>query len=66
MAKQEKATPELYDIEELRAKRKTSDSVFRGVAAAENWRPGKRVTEGDYDAAVQRFLGAPIGKGVKK
>lgn len=57
--------PGLYDVEELGAKRNTPYAVFRGVTAAENWLPGKRVTEAEYDAAVQRFLGSPMGKGVK-
>lgn len=68
MAKQQvdKAAPGLLDVEELGAKRNTPYSVYRGVTAAEKWKPGKRVTEQEYDAAVQRFLGSPMGKGVKK
>lgn len=54
-------------IEELKAKKNTSDAVFEGVKAANGWKPGKMVKEGDYDAAVERFRLAPMdGREVKK
>lgn len=50
------------EISELKEIRNTPESVFRGICAAEGWRPGKSVTEEDYDGAVQRFLRRPVGK----
>ena len=35
-----KAGPELFRIEELRAKKKTSAPIYSGVCTAQNWGPG--------------------------
>ena len=51
----------LVEIFKLKEMKKTPESVFRGVCAAEGWRPGKSVSATDYDAAVQRFLKRPVG-----
>lgn len=58
--------PELFDIQELKQKLKTPDSIFQGAAAAEKWRPGRMVTEEEYKTALDNFLKSPIkGKEVK-
>lgn len=62
MAKtQEETVSALRDLEPLRLERGISGAVFSGVCAAEGWRPGKRVTESDFDAAVRRFTGSAMG-----
>jgi len=50
------------EISELKEIKNTPESVFRGICAAEGWRPGKSVTEAEYDGAVQRFSSRPVGK----
>lgn len=55
---------QLLGIEELKDKRKTPSSIFSGMCAAYGWKPGKVVTEEEYDAAVAAFSGSPIGKKV--
>lgn len=60
-----KAGPELFQIEELKARKKTSAPIYRGVCTAQNWGPGKVISEADYDAAVREFSTAPMGKKVK-
>ena len=57
-------TAELQRIEELRVKLKTPASIYSGVGAAKDWRPGKEVTEAEYREAVAAFSGAPMGKKV--
>ena len=47
-------------IEELKAIKETSDTVFEGVKAMMEWASGRQVTEGEYDAAVTEFNNAPI------
>ena len=58
-------TAELQWIEELREKHKTPASIYSGVCAAKDWRPGKEVTEAEYREAVAAFSGAPMGKKVE-
>ena len=58
-------TAELQRIEELRVKLKTPASIYSGVCAAKDWRPGKEVTEAEYREAVAAFSGAPMGKKVE-
>lgn len=55
---------ELFTIEELRVKKKTSGPIYSGVCTAQSWRPGKIISEADYDAAVKSFSTAPMGKKV--
>lgn len=58
---------ELFKIEELKEKNKTSDRIFEGMKAAENWTTGKAVTEEEYQRALKEFLESPMGgKKVKK
>ena len=51
---------QLLGINALREKHKTPWSVFAGVCAANNWRPGKAVTEEAFLRAVSDFTGAPM------
>lgn len=60
-------TPELFTIEELKEKNKTPEAIFQGARAAEGWRPGKMVSEEEYQKALDGFLKRPMnGKEVKK
>lgn len=56
----DKAAP--VEISKLKETKKTPESIFRGICAAEGWRPGKSVSATEYDAAVQIFLKRPVGK----
>jgi len=59
--------PELFTIEELKAKHKTPESVFQGTKIAEGWRMGKMVSEEEYQRVVETFLKQPMnGKEAKK
>ena len=60
-----KSGPELFKIEELKAKRKTPSSIFSGTCTAKNWGPGKAVLEAEYDTAVKEFSSAPMGRRAK-
>lgn len=60
-----KTRPELFRIEELRAKKRTSAPIYSGVCTAQNWGPGKVISEADYNAAVKAFSLAPMGKKVE-
>lgn len=57
--------PQLFSIEELQKKKKTPSSTFGGICAACGWKPGKMITQADYDSAVEKFSRSPIGKKVK-
>lgn len=61
----DKAAPQFFSIEELQNKKKTPSSTFSGVCAACGWRPGKMITEEEFDTAVEKFSNSPIGKKVK-
>ena len=52
--------PELLEIGELRSKHKIGRAVFAGVCAAQDWKPGKQITEEEFLAAVKAFTGAPM------
>lgn len=54
-----------YEVGDLRERKKVSRPVFAGVCIAENWRPGKIVTEKEFDDAVARFKGGTTGRRVK-
>lgn len=59
--------PELLEINELKKKHKIGAAVFAGVCAANDWKPGKYIADGDFKAAVDAFLAAPAdGKGDKR
>lgn len=51
--------PELLEIGELRTKCKVGKAIFAGVCAANDWRPGKRISEDDFAQAVAAFTGTP-------
>ena len=56
-----KTPPELFNIEELKEKNNTPETIFQGVKAAEDWKTGKAVTEEDYKKALNNFLKSPMG-----
>lgn len=49
-------------VEELKKKYDTTDVIFTGVAAANGWKAGKKITEEEYTKAVAAFLRAPLGR----
>ena len=51
--------PELLEIGELRKKNKVGKAIFAGVCAANEWSPGKQLSEDDFLRAVAAFAGAP-------
>jgi hypothetical protein len=53
-----------FTAEELAKKLKTPASVSAAVREIKKWAAGKKVTEAEFKAAADAFLGAPIG-GVK-
>ena len=59
-AQQPEQPQELLSIDTLREKHKTPWSVFAGMCAASNWRPGKAVTEEAFLRAISDFTGAPM------
>ncbi|MGI6254244.1 MAG: hypothetical protein ACOYJZ_01295 [Acutalibacter sp.] len=54
-----KKAPELLEISELRTKHKIGKAIFAGVCTANDWRPGKKISEDDFLKAVTAFTGAP-------
>ncbi len=52
--------PEFLEIGELRSKHKVGRAVFAGVCAAQDWKPGKKIAETEFKAAVEAFTGAPM------
>ena len=60
---QNKKTPALYDVGELRSKHKVGRAVFAGVCSAQGWKPGKAVTEEEFREAVNKFENATMRGG---
>lgn len=54
--------PELLKTDELRKKHKVGRAIFAGVCAANDWSPGKQLSEDDFLRAVAAFAGAPAGR----
>jgi hypothetical protein len=52
-------------VEELAERLHTPASAFAAVMQIKNWAAGKKVTEAEFQTAVDGFLTAPIG-GVKE
>ncbi|WP_052082807.1 hypothetical protein [Intestinimonas butyriciproducens] len=57
---QGKKTPALFEVGELRSKHKVGRAVFAGVCSAQDWKPGKAVTEEEFLEAVKKFENAPM------
>ena len=55
-----KPAPELLEIDELRKSHKIGKAIFAGVCAAQDWRPGKQISEEEFVHAVESFTGAPM------
>ena len=51
------AAPELVPIDKLRERHKVGRATYAGVCAAQGWRPGRKLTEEEYAAAVEQFTG---------
>ena len=65
--KSELETQKLSDINDLKVENNTSDSVFEGVKALNNWKKGKKLSQEEYEGAISEFLKKPInGMEVKK
>lgn len=55
--------PKVFKVEQLRSEKKINRAVFAGVCAAQDWKPGKTVTEDEFLAAVEQFTSAPMSGG---
>ena len=53
---------ELLSIDTLREKHKITRPVFAGVCAANDWKPGRVMTEAEFRRAVEAFTGAPMNR----
>lgn len=51
----------LLSIDRLREKHKIARPVFAGACAANDWRPGRAMTEETFLRAIADFTGAPMG-----
>lgn len=49
------ANASLNEISEWRRIKRTSAALYAGTCTAQEWRPGKMVTEQEYDTAVAAF-----------
>lgn len=63
---QQTENPKVFTVEQLRSAKKVSRAIFAGVCAAQNWKPGKTVTETEFLAAVEKFTSAPMSGATKK
>lgn len=61
-AKTETTSEKLLAVEELQKKYDTTNVIYAGVAAANGWQRGRKVTEAEYAKAVAAFLKAPLGR----
>lgn len=59
-------TAQLLPIDELRARHKITRPVFAGVCAANEWKPGRAMTEEAFLQAVAAFTGSPMGGGARR
>lgn len=65
--KSEIETQKLLYIDDLKVENNTSDAVFGGVKALNNWKKGKKLSQKEYEDAINEFLKKPInGMEVKK
>lgn len=55
-----KQAPKLLEIDELRKNHKIGTAIFAGVCAAQDWRPGKQISEEEFVRAVESFTDAPM------
>lgn len=55
---------DLQTVENWRDKKGTPVPVYAGTCVTARWKPGKQITEQEYDAAVKGFRAAPAGKEV--
>lgn len=60
-ASQPEQPQELLSIDTLREKHKIKRPVFAGVCAANDWKPGRAMTEEAFLRAIADFTGAPMG-----
>ena len=63
---QQTESPKVFTVEQLRSEKKISRAIFAGVCAAQNWKPGKTVTEEEFLEAVKKFTSAPMSGAAKK
>ena len=60
-AQQLEQPQELLSIDTLREKHKITRPIFADVCAANDWKPGRAMTEEAFLQAVADFTGAPMG-----
>lgn len=67
-AAEEARQPEqpLLELDALREKHKIARPVFAGVCAANNWKPGRVMTEEAFLRAVTAFTGTPMDAAARK
>lgn len=65
-AQQPEQRPKLLSLDTLQEKHKITRPVFAGVCAANDWKPGRSMTDEDFLRAVDEFTGAPMGKHQRK
>lgn len=63
MATAEKTKEEMHDIGALAHRYHVGIEVLGGVMAANEWKPGKQVTEKAFKKALYEFQKAPISGG---
>ena len=54
--KDKKEEKPLFTIEELADKKKIRKSIYYGAMAFKKWNKGKKVTEEQFDKAIEEFL----------
>lgn len=54
-------TPQFLAVEEHAGNLKVAAPVFAAVMQSQGWAPGKKVDQTEFKAAVNAFLGAPMG-----
>ena len=51
----ERVSAPLQEIGEWKRMKGTSAALYAGACIAQGWKPGKKVTEQDYDSAIAAF-----------
>ena len=56
----ERANAPLHEIGDWKQMKRTSTALYAGACTAQGWKPGKRVTEQEYDSAIAAFGGTAM------
>lgn len=63
MEAKKEAGAQLCSIGELKEKYKVADPVFEGMKAAQGWKDGRRVTENEFNGAVESWKNSSVNGG---